>query len=122
MLEELAKITPEAELACFASILTSIETDLEGMKERANAWADRRRRSLEALRLSRPQGNCLATLLTAPGFVDIATSSTRKWLTEAEHALATYETSFSLLPMRELVAAVGSLAQLAARGYTVTAP
>ena len=28
VLDELAKITPEAELACVASILTSIETDL----------------------------------------------------------------------------------------------
>ena len=28
VLDELEKITPEAELACFASILTSIETDL----------------------------------------------------------------------------------------------
>src|SRR6185295_3196648 len=39
VLDALAKVTPEAELACFASILTSIETDLDGMKERANAWA-----------------------------------------------------------------------------------
>ena len=45
-----------------------------------------------------------------------------KWLSEAEHALATYDTSFSVLPMRELVAADGLLAQLAARGYTVTPP
>jgi len=30
--------------------------------------------------------------------------------------------SFSVLPMRELVAADGLLAQLAERGYTVTAP
>src|SRR5512134_705258 len=37
VLEELKKVTPAAELACFESTLTSIETDLEGMKERANA-------------------------------------------------------------------------------------
>ena len=30
VLDELAKITREAELTCFATILTSIETDLEG--------------------------------------------------------------------------------------------
>ena len=122
VLDELAKITPEAELACFASILTSIETDLEGMKERANAWAIGDAEALKRFDYPDSQGNCLATLLTAPGFVDIRDELYSKWLTEAEHALATYETSFSLLPMRELVAAEGLLAQLAARGYTVTAP
>jgi hypothetical protein len=45
-----------------------------------------------------------------------------KWLGEAEHALATYDTSFAVLPMRELVAADGLLAQLAAKGYAVSAP
>ena len=33
-----------------------------------------------------------------------------------------HERSFSVLPMRQLVAADGVLAQLAARGYTVTPP
>ena len=122
VLDELAKITPEAELACFASILTSIETDLEGMKERANAWAIGDVEALKRFDYPDSQGNCLATLLSAPGFVEIRDELYSKWLTEAEHALATYETSFSLLPMRELVAADGVLAQLAARGYTVTAP
>jgi len=122
VLDELAKITPEAELACFASILTSIETDLDGMKERANAWAIGDVQALKRFDYPDSQGNCLATLLTTPGFVDIRDELYTKWLTEAEHALATYDTSFSLLPMRELVAADGLLAQLAARGYTVTAP
>jgi hypothetical protein len=122
VLDELAKITPEAELACFGSILTSIETDLEGMKERANAWAIGDVEALKRFDYPDSQGNCLATLLSAPGFVEIRDELYSKWLTEAEHALATYETSFSLLPMRELVAADGLLAQLAARGYTVTAP
>lgn len=122
VLDELAKITPEAELACFGSILTSIETDLEGMKERANAWAIGDVEALKRFDYPDSQGNCLATLLSAPGFVEIRDELYSKWLSEAEHALATYETSFSLLPMRELVAADGVLAQLAARGYTVTPP
>ena len=122
VLDELAKITPEAELACFASILTSIETDLEGMKERANAWAIGDVEALKRFDYPDSQGNCLATLLSTPGFVEIRDELYSKWLSEAERALATYETSFSLLPMRELVAADGVLAQLAARGYTVTPP
>ena len=61
-------------------------------------------------------------LLTAGGLADLRDTLYATWLGEAEHALATYDTSFSVLPMRELVAGDGLLAQLAARGYTVTAP
>jgi uncharacterized protein YbaP (TraB family) len=122
VLDELAKITPEAELACFASILTSIETDLDGMKERANAWAIGDVAALKRFDYPDSQGNCLAALFSAPGFVELRDELYSKWLSEAERALATYDTSFSVLPMWELVAADGLLAQLAARGYTVTAP
>ena len=120
---ELEKITPEAELACFASIMTSIETDLEGMKERANAWAIGDVDALKRFDYPDSQGNCLAMLFSAAGFADLRDELvSRSGSREAEHALATYDTSFSVLPMRELVAADGLLAQLAARGYTVTAP
>jgi TraB/PrgY/gumN family len=122
VLEELAKITPEAELACFASIMTSIETDLEGTKERANAWATGDVEALKRFDYPDSQGSCIAMLLTAGGLADLRDALYATWLGEAEHALATYDTSFSVLPMRELVAADGLLAQLAARGYAVTAP
>jgi hypothetical protein len=122
VLDELAKITPEAELACFASIMTSIETDLGGMKERANAWAIGDVEALKRFDYPDSQGNCLAMLFTVDGLADLRDTLYATWLDEAERALATHETSFSVLPMRELVAADGLLAQLAARGYTVTVP
>jgi uncharacterized protein YbaP (TraB family) len=122
VLDELKKITPEAELACFASVLTSIETDLDGMKERANAWATGDVAALKRFDYPDSQGNCLDALVTVEGFAKLRDELYGKWLSEAEHALATYDTSFSVLPMRELVAGDGLLAQLAARGYTVTAP
>ncbi|HSC14436.1 MAG TPA: TraB/GumN family protein [Gammaproteobacteria bacterium] len=122
VLEELKKITPEAELSCFEAILTTIETDLEGMKERANAWAIGDVDALKRFDYPDSQGNCLDALVTVEGFAELRDELYGKWLSEAEQALATYDTSFSVLPMRELVADDGLLAQLAARGYTVTAP
>jgi uncharacterized protein YbaP (TraB family) len=122
VLDDLAKVTPEAELACFASVMTSIETDLDGMKERANAWAVGDVDALQRFDYPDSQGNCLAMLFTVSGLADLRDELYAQWLGEAERALATYDTSFSVLPMRELVAADGLLAQLAARGYTVTAP
>jgi uncharacterized protein YbaP (TraB family) len=122
VLDELAKITPEAELACFASIIASIETDLSGMKERANAWAIGDVEALKRFDYPDSQGNCLAMLFTADGLADLRDTLYATWLDEAESALEAYDTSFSVLPMRELIAADGLLAQLAARGYAVTAP
>ena len=71
VLEELAKITPEAEIACFASIMTSIETDLEGMKERANAWAIGDVEALKRFDYPDSQGNCLATLFSVGGLAEL---------------------------------------------------
>ena len=121
--DELEKITPEAELACVAIVLTSMETDLSGMKERTNAWAIGDVEALKRFDYPDVEEDCLEALFSAsPGFVELRDEFDSKWLAEAEHALATYDTSFSVLPMRELVAGDGLLAQLAARGYTVIAP
>jgi hypothetical protein len=122
VVEALGKITREAELACFATVLTSIETDLEGMKERANAWASGDVAALRRFDYPDSQGNCLAMLFSSSGVANLRDELYAMWLAEAERALATRQTTFSVLPMRELIAADGLLAQLAARGYTVTAP
>jgi uncharacterized protein YbaP (TraB family) len=122
VVEELGKVTREAELTCFATIMTSLETDLTAMKERANAWAIGDVYALRRFDYPDSQGNCLAMLFSAGGLAELRDDLYADWLAEAERALASDERSFSVLPMRELVAADGLLAQLAARGYTVTAP
>lgn len=122
VIEELGKVTREAEITCFATIMTSIETDLAAMKERANAWAIGDVYALQRFDYPDSQGNCLAMLFSAGGLADLRDELYADWLAEAERALANDERSFSVLPMREVVAADGLLAQLAARGYTVTPP
>jgi len=122
VLAELAKVTREAELNCFATVLTTLETDLAGMKERAEAWATGDVDALQRFDYPDPQGDCVEMLFSAGGLRDLGDELFATWLREAEHALATYDTTFAVLPMRELVAADGLLAQLAARGYTVTPP
>ncbi len=122
VVEALGKITREAELACFTAVLDSIETDLDGMKERANAWAAGDVAALRRFDYPDSQGNCLAMLFSSSGVANLRDELYATWLAEAERALGTRATTFSVLPMHELIAADGLLAQLAARGYTVTAP
>jgi uncharacterized protein YbaP (TraB family) len=122
VLDALGKIPREAELRCVAALLTSMETDLEGMKERANAWAVGDVAALRRFDYPDPQGDCLAMLVSSNGLADLRNELYAMWLAEAERALATHGTTFSVLPMRELIAADGLLAKLAERGYVVTAP
>lgn len=122
VLDALGKIPREAELRCVAALLTSMETDLEGMKERANAWAVGDVAALRRFDYPDPQGDCLAMLVSSRGIADLRNDLYAMWLAEAERALSTHKTTFSVLPMRELIAEDGLLAKLAARGYVITAP
>jgi hypothetical protein len=122
VLEDLQEVTPEAELKCFETTLATIETDLDAMKARANAWALGDVDALERFDYPDPQGDCLAMLVSSTGMEELRRNVYAQWLVEAEGALAANETSFAVLPMRELFAPDGLLAQLAAKGYTITAP
>jgi uncharacterized protein YbaP (TraB family) len=122
VLAELAKVTREAELNCFATVLTALETDLDGMKERAQAWAIGDVDALQRFDYPDAQGDCLEMLFSSAGIKNLGEELFATWLREAEHALARHSTTFSVLPIRELVAADGLLAQLAARGFVVTPP
>jgi hypothetical protein len=122
VLAGLEKVTREAELNCFETVLTTLETDLDGMKERAQAWAIGDVYALTRFDYPDAQGDCLEMLFSSSGLRDLGDELFAKWLGEAEQALATHDTTFSVLPMRELVAADGLLAKLAARGYTVRVP
>ena len=122
VLADLEEVTPEAELKCFETAVTTIETDLDAMKARANAWALGDVEALRRFDYPDPQGDCLAMLVSAAGLDELRNRVYAQWLVEAEAALAANETSFAVLPMRELFAADGLLAQLAAKGYAITAP
>jgi len=122
VLADLQEITPTAEINCFETAMASIETDLDAMKARGNAWALGDVEALRRFDYPDAQGDCLAMLVSAAGLDEIKRSVYAQWLAEAEAVLAAHATSFAVLPMRELFAADGLLAQLAAKGYAITAP
>jgi hypothetical protein len=122
VMAELHKVDRASEVACFATVLTTIETDLAEMKARADAWALGDVAALERFDYPDYQGECLTMLFTATGLKELRDELYAAWLLDAERSLTAHAVTFSVLPMRELVAADGLLAQLAARGYTVSAP
>ena len=74
---ELEKVTREAELNCFATVLTTLETDLDGMKERAQAWAIGDVDALRRFDYPDAQGDCLEMLFSSAGSRTSATSCSR---------------------------------------------
>ncbi|RXR08486.1 TraB/GumN family protein [Pseudoxanthomonas composti] len=113
--------------ACFARTLDVIETDIEAMRERANAWAVG---DIQALRRN-PQRDQYSACMAAVSESGIARKfgadtlrqqSLDLWLSKAEAALQKNTTSFGLLPLGLLLEPGNLMDRLKAKGYTVTAP
>lgn len=112
---------------CLRRTLDRLETDLESMKERANAWAIGDLETLRALPYADQNVACSGAFLESEvlkrrGFADLEQRLAAAWLAAAEAALAKNRVSFATLPMRELLEPTGYLAALRQRGYTVEEP
>ena len=116
-----------ADTDCFARTLARIETDLEAMRRRANAWAMGDVQALQALPVESQYRACIDALTgngLAPrlGIDDLQPRLQAMWMEAAEQALEQHGTSLALLPLSLVTSPQGYLAQLAAKGYDVQAP
>ncbi|MFC4727272.1 TraB/GumN family protein [Coralloluteibacterium thermophilus] len=115
------------DLDCFRSTLARIETDLDAMRRRANAWAVGDIGALRTLAEEEQLDACLAAVTESAiaerlGATDLRGRMRSAWIAEAERALAANPVTFASMPAYELLAEDGPLATLAARGYRVEAP
>ncbi len=115
------------DLECFAKTVERLESDLDLMRVRANAWAVGDLRTLERFAPVDQFGACLAVatgseLLRSRGLDDLPQRLSDEWLAAAERALERNESTFAVLWMGQLLRPDGPLARLQARGYRVEAP
>jgi uncharacterized protein YbaP (TraB family) len=117
-----------ADTACFSKTLARLESDIDAMRVRANAWA---KGDLEGIRkLSYPdqETECGDAMLNAgfvknqPGFQNIKERVHDAWVTSAEKALAANTTTFATLRLSEILGPDGYLDALKAKGYQVDSP
>ena len=113
----------EKELTCFEVSLQSIESDLDGMRARANAWA---RGYVDDIRFNEDypdqNGACLQVFASMGDIQQQILKTNEEWLLAAERALAVNDTTFALLAMDQLIKPDGLLEQLRARGYVLEEP
>ncbi len=109
----------EAELACLQITVEAVATDLQQAVLRAQAWADGDALLLSSLDYPDVNSSCVQNLFSSPAAVAVMAQANQAWLTSATRVLATHETSFASLPMRELVREDGLLKQLEQRGFKI---
>ena len=121
------KRAPLDDLECFAKTIERLESDLELMRVRANAWASG---DVEKLRLLAPVDNasaCIAVALNAEvlrqqGAGDWPAQRAAAWLEAAESALASNASTVAVLNVDQILRPGGYVAELRARGYVVEDP
>ncbi len=116
-----------ADLDCFEKTLDRIETDLESMRLRANAWATGDLAAIRRLPATDQRAACEtafrnATFLKTLGVGDYDRQVEQIWLTAAEAALAKNTVTLAALPIANIVSPQGYIAKMKARGYAVQEP
>ena len=121
------KKTPLDDLECFARTIERLESDLDLMKVRANAWATG---DVARLRQLAPVDNasaCIAVVLNAQVMQDRGSTEwparrAEAWLSAVEQAVMKNVSTVALLSIDQILKPDGYVAQLRSRGYVVEDP
>ena len=114
------------DVRCFEQTVARLETDLQPMRERIDAWAVGDIEALRALPYTDQEETCQAALMQAQVVQhrldhDLVAEATGKWFEAVDAALARNDSTFALLPVSDLLKPDGYLARLGEKGYTVEA-
>jgi uncharacterized protein YbaP (TraB family) len=121
-----ASLPQEQELECFEEQIRRVESELDAMKSRANAWAQGYVDEFRGISLpGDDQDACVLLLYQSSEFEtleQVRNDLNRRWLAAAEQALAANTSTFAILDIVDLLREDGLLAQLEARGYEIREP
>jgi uncharacterized protein YbaP (TraB family) len=116
----------EADVACLVAAIHQLDTDVEAMTKRANAWAVGDIATLRQIPEPAREGICADAITSAPGlqekFEAAKEAVATAWFESVESALEKNDVTFAVLPMSEIFRADGRLAQLQERGYLIEPP
>jgi hypothetical protein len=117
-----------ADAACFDKTLARLETDIQAMRVRANAWAKGDIEAIQKLTYPDQENECNNAMLGAEfvknraGFQNIKERVRTAWLDSAEQSIGTNASTFAVLPLSNIIGADSYLAALKAKGYQVDSP
>ncbi|MCC6073104.1 TraB/GumN family protein [Massilia sp. GCM10020059] len=122
------KKTSLEDVQCFARTIERLETDIDAMRVRANAWAKGDLETIRKLVFADGGEACHAAVMNSAimkGQPDVQSLDARlqlAWVDAAEQALTANLSTFAVMPLKRLLDPKGVLADLQARGYQVESP
>ena len=121
------KSTPLDDVDCFSRTLQRLESDLDLMRERANAWTVGDVARLKQLAPIERASACIGVMLESSfvqerGYGDVLERVRNAWVAAAEQSLAGNVSTVAVLSVDEILKPNGYVAQLQKRGYVVADP
>ncbi|MFC5459454.1 TraB/GumN family protein [Massilia niabensis] len=121
------KKSPMDDAACLVQTMARLDTNIEVMRARANAWAVGELDEIRKLDFSDRDAcydavNASSLAKNQPELKDMKIMAEEKWIANAEKALATNTSTFAVVEIRDILDPKGIIATLQAKGYTVESP
>ncbi len=116
------------DLPCFTATLARVETDVDAMRERANAWAKGDIAEIKSFDYAERERACNSAMDSSgavksnPEFQAAPERMRAAWIAAAETALENNASTFAILPMHNVLGDKSLVAALQAKGYQVDAP
>jgi uncharacterized protein YbaP (TraB family) len=121
------KKAPMDDVPCLAKTIELLETELDIMRTRANAWAVGELDGIRKLDYG-DRAACHQAFTSSsvarnqPELQTLNERALASWVAAAEQALETNTSTFAMVHIREILAPKGVIATLQAKGYTVEPP
>jgi uncharacterized protein YbaP (TraB family) len=122
MLEALKTMPPATERACVEASLSTVETGLPRLVERAQAWANGNVEKIENTPELQQVDACRNALDAGKGASEVIGRIRQTWLENIEKYLRSAGTTIAVVNLDLLLERGGLLDQLRAKGYEIDAP
>lgn len=121
------KRLPLDDVECFARTVQRLETDLDLMRDRANAWAVGDVQRLRQLAPVARASACIGVVLESSfmrerGYSDLLERARTRWIEAAEAALARNASTVAVISVEEILKPDGHFERLRQRGYRIEEP
>ena len=121
------KKAPIGDLECFAKTIERLETDLDVMRARANAWATGNVKALREMTHVDQVAACIEAVMNSQivqhsGYQDMPARLAATWVNAAESALEKNRSTVAVLSIDEILKPDGYVAKLREKGYQVNDP
>ena len=121
------KKTPFSDVECFSRTIQRLESDLDLMRERANAWSVGDVARLKQLAPVERASACIGVILESSfmqerGYGDVLVRVRDAWVTAAEQSLVRNESTVAVLSIDQILKPDGYLVRLRDMGYSVDEP